>query len=124
MSEEKAESLYGAAPEGDEDPHASQAVPDPGESRSYTSMNHVTFEALYLSGAHLGLNVRIQEEREGYRFGAYGLLTSVKHEASIIDDKTLGGKENLVLGQRWVIVTFGSHSGTRLRADATVELLD
>lgn len=32
MSEEKAERLYGPPPEGDEDPHAIQEVPDPGET--------------------------------------------------------------------------------------------
>lgn len=32
MTEQYAEDLYGPAPVGDEDPHTSQAVPDPGET--------------------------------------------------------------------------------------------
>jgi len=123
-SEEKAESLYGPAPEGDEDPHASQAVPDPGESPSYAEMT-LHFSAAALNGYHLGLRVRVYEVRDGYKFGAVGQLTGVEHGAPIIEETTLGSaEETFTLGRRWVQLTFGSHSGTRVSPDATVELLD
>jgi len=118
MTEQHAEDLYGPAPTGDEDPHASQAVPDPGETSG-----PITFEAQYLSGAHLGSKVRIHEVRDGYKFGAMGLLTAIYHGASIINEGSFASPERTTLGRRWVQVDFDAHSGTRVSPEATVELL-
>jgi len=125
-SEEKAESLYGPAPEGDEDPHASQAVPDPGDSPSYAELKYENpkFPASVLNSYHLGHNVRVMEQRNGYKFGAHGRITGIQHGASIIRDGSLADPDAVTLGRRWVQLTFDANSGTRVTPDATVELLD
>lgn len=122
-SEEKAESLYGAAPEGDEDPHASREVPDPGDSPSYASLSH-PIQAAALNGYHLGRRVRVSEVRHGYKFGAQGMLTNIEHGAPLISEKAIASNtEDFALGQPWVQLTFGEHHGTRVTHDATVEFI-
>lgn len=120
MTEEKAESLYGPAPEGDEDPHANQEPSDPGERSG-----PFPFEAKYLSGAHLGFHLRLTDTLEGgQKHVVEGMLTSVQHGASLISDITLGRTEpDIILGRRWVQVSF-PFGGARLSCDAVVELLD
>lgn len=125
MTTDKGESLYGAAPEGDEDPHASQAVPDPGESPSY-SRYRVPFHAAQLDGTHVGRRMRVREQMGGGYASVYqGTLCGVEHGASKISETPLAsGQAHWVLGQRWVRVSFLNEMHAQISPGATVELLD
>lgn len=117
-SEKKAESLYGAAPEGDEAVDASREVPDPGESRSYATMVH-PISVMALNGYHLGRNVKVSDGT----LRLEGELSHVCHGASKIDERTLSGATSVVLGRRWVQVEVLGYGGARVSPEATVEFL-
>lgn len=117
-SEEKARSLYGEAPEGDEAVDASREVPDPGESRSYASITQ-PISVLALNGYHLGRRCTVHD---GTNYVS-GVLAKITHGASIIEEHTLGGGENHALGRRWVQVDFLGNLGARVSPDATVEFI-
>jgi hypothetical protein len=119
MSEQEAERLYGAAPEGDEATDASREVPDPGDSPSYALLPQ-PFAAAALNGWHLGRQMRITDGTNRME----GQLSDVRHGASKITESPLGGRTTLVLGDRWVQVEFLMYGGARIRPEATVELLD
>lgn len=122
MTEQHAEDLYGPAPTGDEDPHASQAVPDPGEtSRIKVSYppNQV-FPARQLCGIHLGQRIRVTEGRNS----ATGVLMEVAHKGNVINDSPLFGPPVYSLGRTWVELSFAVNHTTHVGSEATVELLD
>jgi hypothetical protein len=118
MSEQKAEALYGKAPEADEAAHTSQAVPDPGNADSYRAWGGL--QAGALDSTHLGLWVRITDTNGSQ---CAGQLLRVEHGANIIEERTLTTREpTLTLGNRWVHVTFGAFSGHRVNPHARVEV--
>lgn len=120
MSASEAERLSGPPPAGDDDPHTSQAVPDPGEASGPPALT-----AGQLSGEHLGRRVRVWEIRKGdTKYGAQGTLFGVEHEADLICEKPLCmAEDHTTLGTRRVYVRL--HRGTVciFRPEATVELL-
>lgn len=118
--EAEAARLYGPAPTGDEDPHASQAVPDPGrDSGPYT------FPAQLLSGIHLGMRVRVSEQRGVTRYGLQGTLVAVDHYADQISERALcTAEDHPILGRRHVRVTLLHAVADTFQPEATVELLD
>ena len=120
MSVHKAEATYGPAPTGDEDPNTTAAVTDPGTAGSYV---YLGLQAGALDSTHLGLDVRIVDElRNGRTTTVQGKLLRVEHGANIIEERAIGQVEpDLVLGNRWVQVTFGAYSGHRVSPQARVE---
>jgi hypothetical protein len=118
MSEQKAEALYGKAPEADEAAHTSQAVPDPGNADSYREWGGL--QAGALDSTHLGLWVRITEAG---KFRVAGRLTSIQHRASWLTDKALTSPvEELVLGRRHVVVTLDHKYSHTVSDTARVEV--
>jgi hypothetical protein len=117
MSEAAAERLYGPAPEGDEDPAASQAVPDPGESPSYVNW---PFAVALLNSTHLGRNVRLTDGKTIVT----GQLLGVKHWAGLVSDRSIASsEESYLMGQRSTRCSF-TRGFVDLRPEALVELLD
>lgn len=137
-TEEKAERLYGPAPEGDEATDASREVPDPGESPSYLppgappgayALNgdlfgtfrvpKLPFSAALLDGTHLGKRARITDGQSS----ATGQITKITHEADLIYDQPLFGPEQFDVGRMRVKVEMARHHVV-VSPEATVELLD
>ena len=116
MTEQHAENLYGPAPTGDEDPHASQAVPDPGETSGRIP---VGLRAGDLTSDYLGLKLKVVDGTNTIS----GTLGKVTHGASQISEGTFGDPDRVVLGRRWTQVEMLNYGGARVDPWATVELL-
>lgn len=117
MSEQEAERLYGPAPTGDEDPHASQAVPDPGETSGPPAP---PLTAGLLHGGHLGRRVRITDGRNS----ATGMVHGIHHQGHLILESTLFGKDTYAMGRLSVKLDLAGDHHLRVSPGATVELLD
>lgn len=114
--EAEAERLYGPAPTGDEDPHASQAVPDPGETSGRIP---VGLRAGDLTSDHLGMTLKVVDGTNTIS----GELGQVTHGASYIDEASFNQPTRVVLGRRWTQVEMLGYGGARVDPWATVELL-